>query len=97
VDGYDRYWGRRWLRARSVRHHRTSRWHLWDIGTVYSSERNYPLDKPGAFPGSWTVIERGSYFVSVTMGAILGERLLFRRDRFELCQQSLQLLASLFV
>jgi hypothetical protein len=68
VDGYDRYWGRRWLRARSVRHHRTSRWHLGDIGTVYSSERNYPLDKPEASPGSWTVIERGSYFVSVATG-----------------------------
>ncbi len=65
VDGYDRTWGRRRLRARCVRHHRTSRWHLWDIGTVYSSERNYPLDMPGAFPDSWTVIERESYFVSV--------------------------------
>ncbi len=31
----------------------------------YSSERNCPLDKPGAFLGSWTVVERGSYFVGV--------------------------------
>jgi hypothetical protein len=38
------------FRARSVRHHRASRWHSGSFGFVLcSGKRNHPRDKPGAF------------------------------------------------